>query len=133
MKKYCLIFMMVISIFLITGCGSKNYLVEISYDEYQELLNNKETFVLEVMKQDCSACKGFRPKLKKVAKEYKVEIRYLDYSKLTVEQQETIEVSSTPTLIFYQNGEEETTSARLVGNQAEKKIIEKLKASSFID
>lgn len=133
MKKYCLIFLMIISLFMITGCSSKSYLVEISYDEYKELLENKETFVLEVMKQDCSACKGFRPKLNKVAKEYKVEIKYLDYSKLTVEEQETIEVSSTPTLIFYQKGEEETTAARLVGNQAEKRIIEKLKASSFID
>lgn len=133
MKKYCLILMIVISLFFTTGCNSKSYLVEITYDEYKELLENKETFVLEVMKDGCSACKGFRPKLNKVAKQYKVEIKYLNYSKLTVEQQESIEVSSTPTLIFYQEGEEETTSARLVGNQAEKRIIEKLKASSFID
>ncbi len=114
-----------------TGC-TKSYMVEISYEEYQKLLENKETFVLEVMKNDCSACKGIRPKLKKISGEYKVEIKYIDISKLKEEQIDTLEVSATPTIIFYTNGEEETTSARIEGNLSEKKIIEKFQASGFI-
>lgn len=114
-----------------TGC-TKNYIVEISYDEYQKLLENKETFVLEVMKNDCTACKGIRPKLKKISEKYKVEIKYIDISKLKEEQVDSLGISATPTIIFYTDGEEETTSARLEGNLSEKKIIEKFQSSSFI-
>ena len=42
-------------------------------------------------------------------------------------------VSSTPTVIFYIDGEEETTAARIVGSVKKDKIISKFKASGFID
>lgn len=131
MKKYGVCLILLIACCLMSGC-TKNYLIEISYEEYEQLLENKETFVLEVMKNDCSSCKGIRPKLKKIAEKYKVEIKYIDLEKLKKEQIDTFGVSATPTIIFYTEGEEETTSARIEGNVSEKKIIEKFKASSFI-
>ncbi|MCI8588641.1 MAG: thioredoxin family protein [Bacilli bacterium] len=131
MKKYGILLILFISCCMMSGC-TKNYLVEISYDEYKQLLENKETFVLEVMKNDCISCKGIRPKLKKIAEKHKIEIKYIDLGKLKEEQIDTFGVSATPTIIFYTEGEEETTSARIEGNISEKKIIEKFKASSFI-
>lgn len=71
MKKYgVMLFLLVFGIILSTGCD-KNYIHEISYKEYQKLIENKETFVLEVMKNDCSACQGIRPKLKKLQRNIK--------------------------------------------------------------
>ncbi|MDE5587135.1 MAG: thioredoxin family protein, partial [Bacilli bacterium] len=78
------------------------------------------------------ACKGIRPKLKKISEKYKVEIKYVDIRKLKEEQIDTLGISATPTIIFYTDGEEETTSARIEGNLSEKKIIEKFQASNFI-
>ncbi len=131
MKKWKLLPILVGLLFLTTGCG-KNYLVEINYDEYEKLIEQKETFILEVMQQGCPSCKEFRPKLKKVAEQYGIEVKYIDISKVPEEKQKVIGASETPTLIFYIEGEEETTSARLVGNTSEKKIISKFKASGFI-
>ncbi len=131
MKKYGFLILILI-IGLTTGC-TKNYLVEISYKEYKQLLENKESFVLEVMKNDCSSCKGIRPKLKKIAEKYKIEIKYIDIKNLKEEELDTLGISATPTIIFYTNGEEETTSARIEGNVSEEKIIAKFKASNFIE
>jgi len=130
MKKYGFLILILI-IGLTTGC-TKNYLVEISYKEYKQLLENKESFVLEVMKNDCSSCKGIRPKLKKIAEKYKIEIKYIDIKNLKEEEVDTLGISATPTIIFYTNGKEETTSARIEGNVSEEKIIAKFKASNFI-
>ena len=46
MKKYIKIMLVLICTLMLTGCG-KSYMKEISYTEYQELLKNKETFILE--------------------------------------------------------------------------------------
>jgi len=131
MKKGMLLFLLAFVVLLNTGCD-KNYIHEISYKEYQKLIENKETFVLEVMKNDCSACRGIRPKLQKITKKYKVEVKFIDLNKLSQEENDSFGVSATPTIIFYTNGEEETTTARIEGNISEKRIIEKFKASNFI-
>lgn len=131
MKKCKFLIILLTAIFLLTGC-SKNYLTEISYDDYKQLIEDKETFVLEVMQENCVNCEEFRPKLKSVAEEYQIDVKFIDITELTEEQKDEFGVSGTPTLIFYIEGEEETTSARLVGNKSRDKIIAKFKASDFI-
>ena len=71
MKKVLNLSIVIMLLLLITGC-SKSYMTEISYSEYQELLDNKETFILEIMRTDCSACISFKPKIKEVAEKYKI-------------------------------------------------------------
>lgn len=131
MKKLKFLIILV-ALFLISGC-SKSYLKEISYDEYKKLLEDDETFILEVMSNDCTACKDFRPKLEEVASDYKIEVKYINIDKLTADQYDELAVSATPTVIFYIDGEEETTAARIVGSVKKEKIISKFKASGFIE
>lgn len=131
MKKFSFIIILV-ALLLVSGC-SKSYLKEISYDEYKKLLEDEETFILEVMSDDCTACKDFRPKLKDVASSYKIEVKYINIDKLTADQYDELAVSATPTVIFYIDGEEETTAARIVGSVKREKIISKFKASGFIE
>ena len=131
MKKFSFIIILV-ALLLVSGC-SKSYLKEISYDEYKKLLEDEETFILEVMSDDCTACKDFRPKLKDVASSYKIEVKYINIDKLTADQYDELAVSATPTVIFYIDGEEETTAARIVGSVKREKIISKFKASGSIE
>ena len=131
MKKLSFLVILV-ALFLVSGC-SKSYLKEISYDEYKKLLEDDETFILEVMSNDCTACKDFRPKLEDVASSYKIEVKYINIDKLTADQYDELAVSATPTVIFYIDGEEETTAARIVGSVKREKIISKFKASGFIE
>lgn len=135
MKKIFKVSFMLLVIFLLSGCSNK-YLVEINYDEYKELIKNQESFILEVMSDDCSACKSFEPKLKQVAKEYEVEVKYIDTSKLSeteyAEFYKETGISGTPTVIFYREGKEETKSSRINGSVSVDKIISKFKANNII-
>lgn len=122
-------------ILLLTGC-SKNYVQEISYKEYKELINNKETFILEIMRTDCSACINFKPKLESVANNYKVEVKYINTDNLTDEENNNLfkdtGITGTPTVIFYNEGNEKTKSSRINGSVSTDKIISKFKANGFI-
>ena len=63
----------------------------------------------------------------------KIEVKYINIDKLTADQYDELAVSATPTVIFYIDGEEETTAARIVGSVKKEKIISKFKASGFIE
>lgn len=137
MKKYVKLGIILMCILLFTGCGNKNYMVEISYDDYLELLENKESFILEIMRTDCSACISFKPKITQVANDYKIEIKYINTDHITSEEQAELfnstGVTGTPTVIFYKDGEEETVSSRITGSVSVDKIITKFKANGIIE
>lgn len=135
MKKYLKIGIIFIFILMLSGCG-KNYMKEISYDEYQKLIANKETFILEIMRTDCSACINFKPKLEQVTKDYQIEIKYINTDNLTDEEYDKLSnetgISGTPTVIFYNDGIENTKSSRINGSVSTDKIISKFKANGLI-
>lgn len=130
MKELKFIFIITL-ILLVTGCSNSN-IDKISYKEYEKLRENKETFILEVTQKYCSACQSFKPKLEEVLKEYNLKAKEISLDTLSEEEIESLGISGTPTVIFYINGEEETTAARLIGSSNKEKIISKFKASSFI-
>ena len=130
MKKLKFIFIVAL-VLLVTGCSNSN-ITKVSYKKYEKLIEDKETFILEVTQKDCSACKSFKPKLEEVLKEYDLKAKEISIDDLTEEEIETFGISGTPTVIFYIDGEEETTAARLVGSASKDKIISKFKASDFI-
>ena len=50
-------------ILFVPGCSSeKGKLESITFEEYKNLIENKESFVLEVMSSDCTHCKSLKPK-----------------------------------------------------------------------
>lgn len=130
--KYLVILVLLL---LVTGCGKSN-LKEITYDEYKTKIKNKETFILEIMRTDCSACKSFKPKLTEVLDKYNITVYYINTDEVSNSESEQIfsdlSVSGTPTVIFYNKGEEETTASRIVGSVSTDKIIEKFKANDII-
>lgn len=136
MKKFFKFSVFCICLLLITGCGENKYMKEISYKEYNKLLNDKETFILEIMRTDCSACKSFKPKLTEVINKYKINIKYINTDHLKKKEVDNLYqatgIDGTPTVIFYDKGVEETKASRINGSVSVDKIISKFKASGYI-
>lgn len=136
MKRISKLFLVIALALITTGCGNK-YLKEINYKEYHKLLDNKESFILEIMKTDCPYCEKLEPKLKEVANKYEIEIKVINTAHLSKEEVEKIYdetgISGTPTIIFYKDGVEETTASRINGNVSEEKLISKFKDNGIIE
>lgn len=136
MKKFLKLTVIILCLFIFTGC-EKTYLKEISYNEYKELIENKKTFILEIMRTDCSACINFKPKLTQVAEDYEIEVKYINTDHLSEDEYNNLfddtGISGTPTVIFYHKGVEETVASRINGSVSVDKIISKFKASGFIE
>lgn len=115
---------------------SKEYLVEIKYNEVIKKVNNGDTFVLLLSQTTCSHCAEYKPKLSRVAKKYKVTIYYLETDLLKEKEEKEIKkhfnYSGTPTTVFVVDGYEKTAANRINGDASEDKIISKLKSNGYI-
>lgn len=136
MKKIKLLVLSLILIFTTIGCTSGK-IESINYSKYEEMLNNKNTFAIEIMSSNCPHCESLKPKLTTVVKENNINLKQLDVSKLTDDEKkslrEHIGALSTPQIIFYINGEEQSTKTRIVGDVSKDKLIEKFKENDYID
>ena len=116
----------------------KNYFKEIKYDEIIEKLDNKEDVVLLISQTTCSHCASYKPKLEDVAKEYKINVYYIDIDLLDDDEYDELNsrlsfaTSGTPLTIFLKDGEESTVANRIKGDSSRDKIIKKLKSNGFI-
>ncbi len=131
MKKI-LICMMTI---LLVGCGNPKY-TEINYEQLKQKLDNKDTFVLLIGSDTCSACASYETTMTKVMKDTKVEIFYVNLHALSEEDYSKVYskfvVTSTPTTIFIENGEETSTYNRIVGAAKYEDVIDSLKQHGYI-
>ena len=134
MKKILKLFSIVIVLLLITGCSKS--ITEISYKDLEKSLENKESFILEIVQDGCSNCEEFTPKFEKVLSKYNIKVKQINLTKLTEEDNTKLtnlyNASGTPTVIFITEGKEESISRRIVGNVNEDKIISKLKTAGYI-
>ena len=135
-KKLCLIILIVLAVIL-TGCSNnKGKIIDISLDEFKEKINNKETFALYIGNDNCSHCNSYMPKLKKVINDYSITLYHIDNSKLTEEESGElstyVNISGTPTIAFINNGEEESTLYRIVGDVSTEVTISKFKSNGYI-
>jgi len=115
----------------------KSYLIEIKYDEVIKKIENKEDFILVISKTDCVYCNDYKPKLERVAKEYKIEMFYVQVDLMDAVEREKfseyINYDGTPETIFIKDGEERTAASRINGNASISKIRTKLKANGWIN
>ncbi len=133
MKKTLIIIITVITIFTLTGCtGPKTY-DEISFTQLEEKINSKEDFILLIGAENCSACKSYKVVLEKLIEKYKLDIKYIDHSKLSEDEEADLlsnfYFTATPTMVFIKKGKE---IDRMVGNQKYSKTLEKLKEKNYI-
>ena len=120
---------------LLVGCGNTKY-TEINYEQLKQKLDNKDTFVLLLGSDTCSACASYEKTMTKVMKDTKVEIFYVNLHALSEEDYSKIYskfvVTSTPTTIFIKDGEETSTYNRIVGAAKYEDVIDSLKKHGYI-
>lgn len=152
MKKKVLIFtaiaICIIAIVLMIGASIKlksdkinedKHLVKLSIPDLQKKVADKDTFVLVVTQSKCSHCASYKPKIKKVLTKhdiigYEIVLDELDASeKGLLRDIANTEGNGTPTTVFIIDGEEQRTSTRLIGDQEESNIENRLRQLKFIE
>ncbi len=111
-------------------------LIQLTFNELQEKVNNKETFILLLSQSDCSHCAQYKPILKKVLAKHDIYAYELEIDKISKEDNAKLKdianTSGTPTTIFIENGSEANTSSRLVGTKTSSEIERRLKSLGYI-
>ena len=134
MKKYFKYLLLAVVIILATGCGKS--VEKIGYSKLEEMLNNKETFILEIVQDGCHNCESFEPKFEKILKKYNLNAKMINLTSLSKEENNKLSslynISGTPTVIFVEKGEEVQISKRIVGDVSKDKVINKLKVAGYI-
>ncbi len=129
--KYIII---VIGIIFLTGCTNNNPITNIDYNKLETMINNKESFILEIVQTGCSHCEEFTPRFKNILKNNNIEAYSLNLYNLTKDEKNKFNdlttISGTPTVLFFENGKE--TSNRIYGAVNDDKIKEHLKKAGYI-
>ena len=131
-KKIKYVLITILAIFL-TGCSNSNVVTEINYSKLEDLINNKESFILEVIQTGCSHCEEFSPRFKAVLKTNEKEAYSINLYNMTEKELKkfnklTTSVSGTPTVLYFEDGKE--TSHKINGSVPNEKIedfLEKIK------
>ena len=133
MKKIMAVILIVISTIMITGCSNNNTVTEINFKDLEEKINNKDSFILEVIQTGCSHCEEFSPRFRAVLKTNNLEAYSINIYNLSDEERkefnDLVTISGTPTVIFFDKGKEENKISGAVSNE---KLEEELKESSYI-
>jgi len=102
------IILLIFGILIFSGCGNSNSLKDISYNEFKEKIENKETFVAYISRTGCSHCESYEPTLIKVLKEYNLETYKINLANVTTAEENSIKkktgLKGTPTLIYIEEG-----------------------------
>lgn len=144
------ILIIIISLFMITGCGNKMYdnykitktgekntrvktFTNLTYDEYSKKIENKDSFVILLWQTGCSHCEEFEPKLNKIISHYNLDIYGLNLADLTQEQYAKVKnktfIQGTPTMVYIKEGR---NSQKLVGSKDDKEVLEFLSDVGYL-
>lgn len=136
MKK---IIVLLLSVLFISACGSNiENLETISFKQFKNLIETKESFILEVKQDGCQYCSSFSPKLKAALVETNLTAKSLNISNMSEaeydEFKELLALTNfgTPTVFFIRDGVEISSLKRIVGDQDKNFVIEKFKSNGFI-
>lgn len=132
----CLV--LLVGAFIVDNIIANYYFSKIGYKEIIEKIEDKEDLVLLISQTTCSHCENYKPKLKDVAKKYKLHVYYIDIDLLEEDEYDELDSylsfasSGTPITIFLKDGNETTVANRIKGDSSKDKIIKKLKSNGFI-
>lgn len=135
MKRFLVMVMVVLCMF-VSGCQNKiSTYTEITYSEYSELIEGENDFILYLGSSSCSHCLNFKSTLDKIIKEYQLDVKYIDISLLTEKEyaivQNKTKLQGTPTIVFVEDGVVQT-SPKIQGEVSYTVALEKFKESGYI-
>ena len=82
---------------------------EVTYSEYEKMVNNGDAFVVVIERTGCSWCQQYMPLMEQVANEKKIPVTYINTDNLTEEEFNALSTTNkylkkndwgTPTTIF---------------------------------
>ncbi len=134
----CILIILICTLLYIIGKKSDFKSIEdIDLTTLKAKIDNKEKFVLVITQTGCSHCMAYLPILEEIGEDYKLTFYDLNMTNLSdeekVEFNKLVRISGTPTTIFYTDGEEQSTTTRLVGEKTKDKIINRLKSEGYIN
>lgn len=141
MKKILMIFIGLITLFMV-GC-SRGSIEEITFDDYIQMKEQKESFILFIGSRTCSHCAEFKITLEDVIEDYNVNFKYLDIGNLTEDERKNfssdIRFDGTPTTVFIENGVDNSCNLfscddtkRIEGAQKYENVVKILKNNGYI-
>jgi len=141
MKKLIIIFIGIITMFT-AGCGHGS-IEEITFSDYTQMVENKESFILFIGSRTCSHCAEFKITLDEVIENYNVDFKYIDIASFTSEEKtsfsNSINFDGTPTTVFIEAGVDNSCTLfscddtkRIEGALSYQKTIEILKNNGYI-
>ena len=135
MKKKIL-FILAILLFAVTGCGKKTTYNEIKIDELTKMIENKESFVLVIGSETCSACEVYKPTMEKIISNYNITVNYINVYPLDEKEKAKLlsyaYYISTPTTVYFEKGKATETHNRIVGAANYDTVLESLKKNGYI-
>ena len=136
MKRKIKFLLIGLFIVILTGCNNSNTITEINYSKLEDMIDNKDSFILEIVQTGCSHCEEFSPRFKAVLKTNNLKAYSLNLYNLNNEEREkfsklTTNVTGTPTVLFFKDGSE--TSIKINGAVSNEKIEERLKDAVYIE
>lgn len=136
MKRKIKFLLIGLFIVILTGCNNSNTITEINYSKLEDMIDNKDSFILEIVQTGCSHCEEFSPRFKAVLKNNNLKACSLNLYNLNNEEREkfsklTTNVTGTPTVLFFKDGSE--TSIKINGAVSNEKIEERLKDAGYIE
>ena len=109
----------------------------LTINELREKIDNKDSFVLVITQDGCSHCQAYLPTIRGIANKYNVTFYDVSQTNLNDEDKTYLKnvanIDGTPTTVFIENGEEKSTTNRLVGSVPEYRVVERLKALGYIN
>lgn len=130
MKKWIVLFCSIILVIIIMTLVAKNLnkdevnYTKITFEQYQEKINNKDTFYIYFYENGCAGCQNFSPSLNQLIKEKKLTVCGVEVSQYKSRFKDYIidkNIKQVPTLIFYDKGVE---SNRIGGGDTSKSQME---------
>ncbi len=136
MKKKILLLIVAIIAIALTGCGGEKGYHEVKIDELGKMIKDKESFVLVIGSETCSACEAYKPTMEKVITTYNVRVNYINIYPLKDEEKAEllsyVYYNSTPTTVFFEEGVASGTHNRITGAESYDKVVEMLKKNGYI-
>ena len=137
MKKV-LIILVCLTLFT-TGCfNKKDTYIELSYEQLEEKITNKDSFILVIGSSQCTHCASYKTTMTDIVKKYKIDVYYIDIYQLSDEKLAKLNnkfvFTGTPTTVFVDEGKEKDPQFnRIDGAKDFDYIVEKLKKNKYID
>ncbi len=135
MTKFKFIILPILLLIIFTGCGKSN-IKDISYSKFNDMIKDEESFFFVVIRDGCSHCEAFVPKLDEILKENDITGYTLNLAKMSQKELDEFyskyDVEGTPTTIFIEKGKEASLLQRIDGNVSKEKIISKLETTGYI-